>query len=234
MLVGASGLGKTSFISTLLEKTAESVGEFSEHSLTIGGQDVRIIDTRGYGAHGDTAEKQREIKEYISLSYHGFLDEETRSERDVFFDDRRVHLVVHFLSVTAHGMKDYDLSLMKALHEHVNVIAAIPRCDQHTEEELENIRKTIRYQIQEQKIDLFSTEEIPESNTPIALFGADSGLVNGKPYTGRSLPTGTILLHDEKHCDFFLFVKLISEARRDMMDTTKMHFYEKYRRSCFE
>ncbi|KAI5191141.1 septin 7 [Nematocida sp. AWRm77] len=229
LLVGASGVGKSSFISTVAQNTLESVGEFAEHLITIGGKDVCFYDTRGYGAKGRTSEKLAKIVAFIKDGYKEYLLEETKVERDPEVEDRRVHLVLHFLSVSSRGIKEHDLSLLKLLHTKANVITVIPKCDYHTDEELQRIRERVQRVFAEHKIDLFSTEEVPHEKQPMALFSGDAYLVDGQVYVGRVFATGKPLVANELHSDYLLFQKVLSDARKDLLDTTHLHFYELYR-----
>lgn len=229
LLVGASGTGKSAFLSSLMEQAVESAGEFSEYPISLGDQTVHFYDSRGYGVKTNLPEKLAAIDAFIKEKYKEFLLEETKVKRDPSFSDQRIHLVVHFLSVSAHGMKDYDLSLLKLLHSKVNVITVIPKCDHHTAHELQQLREKIQGLIAEHKLDLFITAEVPPEQQPVALFSADQTPIDGKAFAGRILPAGTPLLDNDQHSDLRLFLRVLAEARQDLRETTHLHFYELYR-----
>ncbi|KAI5179697.1 hypothetical protein NEOKW01_0160 [Nematocida sp. AWRm80] len=227
MLVGASGLGKTSFISTLAREEKESLGEFSEHKIVLDGKEVFIYDHRGYGSKQDIQEKFSLIDTFIKERYKEYLIEETKIERDPFFDDRRIHLLILFISSGTRGMKEYDLTLLKLLHNKLNIITVIPKCDYFLKEELQQQKEKIRQVIQENKIDLFELE--PAENIPLAIFSATKSSTVGPVYQTRELPTGVIQTHNEDHSDYQKFLQILSQERNDLQNTTHLHFYEKYR-----
>ncbi|KAI5185892.1 hypothetical protein NEHOM01_1142 [Nematocida homosporus] len=229
LLVGASSLGKTSFLSTLGQTSLTQEGEFSEHKLMVENQPVYFYEARGYGTTGDMAESFAKIEGFVRERYREHLVEETKIHRDVFFEDKRIHLVLVFLSVNNRGIKDYDLTLLKLLHTKTNLILVIPKCDYHTETELSDLRAKISSCLSENKIDLFETNEIPKEKQPLALLAADKKSIDGKPFSGRELPCGRVLISNPEHSDFELFTMLLTSARADLLSTTHFHFYEKYR-----
>lgn len=228
LLVGASGVGKTSFIQTVAGSEVESLGELAEHQVVLSGCPMRLYDFRGYGSQSNVQEKFAKIDMLVRESYKKFLLEETKIDRDPFLEDGRIHLLVLFSSPANKGMKDYDITLLRMMNKKVNTLVVIPKCDYYTAEELQSQKRKISELLKTNNIDTFGVEE-SEDATIFALFSAEKTAVNGPAYTERTLPLGTASITNEEHSDYSAFLRLLETSHEDLIELTHTHFYEKYR-----
>ncbi|KAI5171069.1 septin 7 [Nematocida sp. LUAm3] len=229
LLVGASGVGKSSFIQSVSKKPIESTGDFSTHSTEIEGQSVYFYEARGYGDAINIEDRFYEIKEFICKRFRDHLNEENKIDRDMFTGDRRIHLVIFFVSPSAQGIKEQDLNLLKRLHTLVNCIIVIPKSDYYTDEELSGIKEKINVTMGDNQIDLFEVNEVSSGDLPFSIVCGNKVSNDGVEFGSRVNPFGVISLKDERFSNYSLLLKMFSFARDDLLNTTHLYFYEKYR-----
>ncbi|KAI9338981.1 Septin-domain-containing protein [Obelidium mucronatum] len=203
MVVGESGLGKSTLVNTLFntnlypgkeggkELTAEtpSTVEIQAISADIEENGVKlkltVIDTPGFGDYINNEESWTPILENIEARFDAFLDQENRVNRKRIVDTR-VHACLYFIAPTGHALKPLDVEFMKRLAGRVNLIPVIAKSDTMTEEELKNFKIRILDDIAAHKINIYSPptydnddpETIQEnkeivSRIPFAVVGAD-------------------------------------------------------------
>lgn len=228
LIVGASNTGKTSFIQTLAGAKIESEGEIAEHSLQLNSNSLRIYDLRGYGAKQNTPEIFSKIDSFVRDGYKSFLLEETKIERDPFFEDKRIHLMVLFGSMSNRGIKEYDITLLRMMNKKVNTLVIIPKCDYYTKEEIDTQKRKITDLLKYNNIDTFGVEENEEASI-YALFSAEEKGQSNAPYKTRELPSGVVSLENENHSDYASFIRLLEGSYEGLLEITHTHFYEKYR-----
>ncbi|KAJ3014256.1 UNVERIFIED_CONTAM: hypothetical protein HDU68_000364, partial [Siphonaria sp. JEL0065] len=203
MVVGESGLGKSTLVNTLFntnlypgkeggkELTTEtpSTVEIQAISADIEENGVKlkltVIDTPGFGDYINNEESWTPILENIEARFDAFLDQENRVNRKRIVDTR-VHACLYFIAPTGHALKPLDIEFMKRLAGRVNLIPVVAKSDTMTEEELKNFKVRILEDIATHKINIYSPptydnddpETIQEnkeivSRIPFAVVGAD-------------------------------------------------------------
>ncbi|EJT98880.1 GTP binding protein [Dacryopinax primogenitus] len=174
MVVGASGLGRTTFVNTLCEaevlepKDASDAAtahieegikikpvnvELEEEGVRIA---LTIVDTPGFGDNIDNSDSFQEIIGYLERQYDDILAEESRIKRNPRFRDNRVHALIYFIPPTGHALREMDILLMKRLSVRVNVIPVIGKADSLTAPELKAFRKRVMEDISQHDIQIYN------------------------------------------------------------------------------
>ncbi|XP_030596496.1 septin-7-like isoform X1 [Archocentrus centrarchus] len=257
MVVGESGLGKSTLINSLfltdlysaeypgpshrIKKTVQV--EESKVLVKEGGVQLllTIVDTPGFGDAVDNSNCWQPVIDYIDSKFEDYLNTESRVNRRQM-PDSRVHCCLYFIAPSGHGLKSLDIEFMKRLHEKVNIIPLISKADTVTPEECQEFKKQIMKEIQEHKIKIY---EFPETNDeeemktvrkikdrlPLAVVGSNTIIkVNGKQVRGRQYPWGVAEVENGEHCDFTILRNmLIRTNMQDLKDVTNYVHYENYR-----
>ncbi|RSH95214.1 hypothetical protein EHS25_000300 [Saitozyma podzolica] len=208
MVVGESGLGKSTLINTLFEtklygpKSVPQPGQdrgktvqIESTSAEIEENGVRlkltVVDTPGFGDFVNNDESWKPIVDNIEARFDAYLEQENRVNRSKLVDNR-VHACIYFIQPTGHALKPIDVEFMRRLHTKVNLIPVIAKSDTLTEEEVVLFKQRILADIAHHGIQIFQPpqyenedeETIQEneeiiSKVPFAVVGSDS-LVNSQ------------------------------------------------------
>nr|CAD2128344.1 unnamed protein product [Meloidogyne enterolobii] len=196
MVVGQSGLGKSTFLNTLFmaelhdlknDKSLEIKSTVSIESKTfrLAENDVRlkitVVDTPGFGDFVDNSKCWEPIVKYIDDRFADYLAEETKIDRSSKIEDKRVHLCIYFIPPTGHGLKQLDIAFMKALQDRVNIIPVIAKADTLTPNELGRFKQHIMEDMNKNNISLY---KLPDFDCE-----QQQSIVNGcsvLPTNGRS------------------------------------------------
>ncbi|EFP78292.2 hypothetical protein PGT21_030484 [Puccinia graminis f. sp. tritici] len=203
MVVGESGLGKSTLINTLFNTTLyppkEYPGPHAERPRTIAIQSIsadieeagvrlrlKVVDTPGYGDFVNNAESWRPILENIEARFDGYLEQENRVNRAKIVDNR-IHACIYFIEPTGHSLKLVDVEFMKCLHTKVNLIPVIAKADTMTDDEIAAFKQRILADIAFHNIRIYEArryekedeETIAENEEimrkiPFAIVGSDS------------------------------------------------------------
>ncbi|KAJ3296400.1 hypothetical protein HK104_001628 [Borealophlyctis nickersoniae] len=250
MVVGESGLGKSTLVNTLFNTSLYPNKEAKELSVetpkTVDIQTISadieengvklkltVIDTPGFGDFVNNEDSWRPILENIEARYDAYLEQENRVNRKRIVDTR-VHACLYFIAPTGHSLKPLDIEFMRRLAGRVNLIPVIAKSDTLTEDEIKAFKMRILDDINSHKIHIYQPpmydnddpETVQEnkeiiSRIPFAIVGSDKEVeVNGKKVRGRKYPWGVIEVDNEEHCDF---VKL-----RQMLVRTHMEELKEY------
>ncbi|KAK7228781.1 hypothetical protein V2G26_000951 [Clonostachys chloroleuca] len=238
MVVGESGLGKSTLVNTLFNTSLYPPKERKGPSLDIIPKTVTIesisadieeagvrlrltvVDTPGFGDFVNNDESWRPIVDNIEQRFDAYLDAENK-------------------------VNPLDIEVMRRLHTKVNLIPVIAKSDTLTDEEILSFKARILADIKYHGIQIFEgpryelddEETIAENNeimskVPFAVVGATNEIAtpDGRKIRGREYPWGIIEVDNEEHCDF---VKLRQMLIRTHMEELKEHtnnlLYENYR-----
>ncbi|KAI3643802.1 hypothetical protein MP228_009966 [Amoeboaphelidium protococcarum] len=248
MVVGESGLGKSTLVNTLFNANMYPQKEQQELSAetpkTVNIQAVSatlteasvnltltVIDTPGYGDYMNNDQCWVPIVQNIEQRFDSYLEQEMRVNRKKIVDNR-VHACLYFIAPSGHSLKPLDIECMKALHQRVNLIPVIAKSDIMNDEELSQFKQSIMDGINENGIQIYTPTVGPYddaetqaevkdlvSRIPFAVVGSTKEIdVNGKKVRGRQYPWGVVEVDNEKHNDF---VKLRQMLIRSHMEEMK-------------
>lgn len=246
MLVGESGLGKTTFINTLfqtllvahqdnrnrfnkpIKKTVDiSIvrAELEEKNFKLR---LNVIDTPGFGDNVNNKNSWQSIVKFIDEQHNSYMKQESQPDRDEI-KDLRVHACLYFIRPTGHTLKPLDIDAMREIGERANLIPVIAKADTLTPAEMLEFKKRIRAVIEAQNIRIYSppiesddqaaaehAKQLIES-MPFAVIGSEEEFeVNGKMVKGRRYPWGFVEVENDEHCDFRKLRSLL--LRTNMLD----------------
>ncbi|XDV49576.1 hypothetical protein PO909_018800 [Leuciscus waleckii] len=161
MVVGESGLGKSTLINSLFltdlypERHIPGAAEKIERTVQIEASTVEIeergvklrltvVDTPGYGDAINSQDCFKTIIQYIDNQFERYLHDESGLNRRHIVDNR-VHCCFYFISPFGHGsLKPLDVEFMKAIHSKVNIVPVIAKADTLTLRERDRLKRRVR------------------------------------------------------------------------------------------
>uniref|UniRef100_F7ASV9 Septin n=1 Tax=Ornithorhynchus anatinus TaxID=9258 RepID=F7ASV9_ORNAN len=203
MVVGQSGLGKSTLVNTLFKSQVsrkssgwnreEKIPKTVEikaigHVIEEGGVKMKltVIDTPGFGDQINNENCWEPIEKYINEQYEKFLKEEVNIARKKHIPDTRVHCCLYFISPTGHSLRPLDLEFMKHLSKVVNIIPVIAKADTMTLEEKIEFKQRVRKELEVNGIEFYPQKEFDEDledkmendkirqeSMPFAVVGSD-------------------------------------------------------------
>lgn len=232
MVVGQSGLGKSTLINTLFKSkvSRKSVQPTAEeripktieiksitHDIEEKGVRMKltVIDTPGFGDHINNENCWLPIMKFINDQYEKYLQEELNINRKKRIPDSRVHCCIYFIPATGHSLRPLDIEFMRRLSKVVNIVPVIAKADTLTLEERDYFKQRIRADLQNNGIDIYPQKEFDEDAEdrlvnekiremiPFAVVGSDQEYqINGRRILGRKTKWGTIEVENIAHCEF--------------------------------
>jgi len=254
MLVGESGLGKTTFINTLLStnlkakvddhqrhdvpisKTVEigvTRAEVEEKGFTLR---VNVIDTPGFGDGVDNADAWHPIVSFLDDQHEQFLLQDEQPDR-AQTSDLRVHACIYFLRPTGHLLRPLDIEALKALSERVNVIPVVAKADTLDAEEMALFKDRAREVIEANGIRIYEPRDLQsgqafEDQLPYSVIGASDREVpnaRGELVRGRQYAWGVAEVDNEQHCDFKKLRNLLIRTHMlDLIHSTHEQHYAQF------
>ncbi|XP_076000196.1 neuronal-specific septin-3 isoform X2 [Genypterus blacodes] len=232
MVVGQSGLGKSTLVNTLFkskvsrktctpnyeEKISRTVKLHSvSHLIEEKGVKLKltVVDTPGFGDKINNENCCEPIMKYINEQYEKYLREELHINRKRRIPDTRVHCCIYFLPPTGHRLRPIDVEFMKGLGNIVSIVPVIAKADTFTIEERLQFKERIKYDLAANGIRVYPQKEYDEDpeerilndrireSIPFAVVGTDKEhQVNGNKVLGRKTKWGIIEVENIAHCEF--------------------------------
>jgi len=174
MVVGESGLGKSTFIDAFLDTKYHSNQQIRPSTKNIVEREgtrmyngimlkMSFIDTPGYGANLDVTEWYKIVKGYIIKQFENFKEEKKKRQKDKkislnsYLEDRRVHALLYFIAGPRINQK--DLIYMKRLKKYVNIIPVLAKGDSYTVNEIKEMKLNLIREAHDYKIEWFDFAE---------------------------------------------------------------------------
>uniref|UniRef100_A0A914LUZ0 Septin-type G domain-containing protein n=1 Tax=Meloidogyne incognita TaxID=6306 RepID=A0A914LUZ0_MELIC len=195
MVVGQSGLGKSTFLNTLFmaelldrkhEESSKIKSTVSIESKTfrLTENDVKlkltVVDTPGFGDFIDNSKCWEPIVKYIDDRFADYLAEETKIDRSARIEDKRVHLCIYFIPPTGHGLKQLDITFMQALQDRVNIVPVIAKADTLTATELGDFKHQIMEDMRKNNISLYKPPDFDYEQQQLDVNGWMVSSTNGR------------------------------------------------------
>ncbi|CAE6396634.1 septin [Rhizoctonia solani AG-1 IA] len=179
MVVGESGLGKSTLINTLfatelsplkdyrrrhlkqLDKLTEVEiikAELEEKSFKV---KLTVIDTPGFGDYVNNRDSWTPIIDFVDDQHEIYMRQEQQPQRDQK-TDMRVHACLYFIRPTGHTLKPLDIEIMKRLGTRVNLIPVIAKADTLTQNDLAVFKQRIREVVAAQGIRVYQPPIEPD------------------------------------------------------------------------
>ncbi|CAI5755821.1 unnamed protein product [Candida verbasci] len=232
MVVGRSGLGKSTLVNTLfsskltnshgrrspsepIEKTTEI--KVSSHTLTENNVrlNINVIDTPGFGDQINNEKCWEPLVKYVKEQHSQYLRKELTAQRDKFLPDTRVHCILYFIPPNGQKLKQLDVQALKKLSEIANVVPIIAKSDSLTLDERNDFKKLLQSEFLKYQFNIYpyDSEDLYEeerqlnedikSLIPFAIAGSDHEIeINGEFVRGRKTRWGAINIEDVSQCEF--------------------------------
>ncbi|KAG0282973.1 hypothetical protein BGZ97_008755, partial [Linnemannia gamsii] len=173
MVVGESGLGKTTFMNTLFNTDLKeeilprnpqstqtvqiqpSYYELVEDGVIL---NLCIVDTPGFGDELNREHNVTPIMEYIDKQFEEYMTAERHPGFRKAIPDTRIHAVLYFIAPNGHGLKELDARALQTLAKKVNVIPIIAKADTMTAEEKVSFKHILLRDLQEHGIKTFPSD----------------------------------------------------------------------------
>lgn len=251
MLVGESGLGKSTMVNTLLNSETYGPKEYNlaaerpektvaTKSMTANVQEdgvnleLTVVDTPGFGDFINNEESWKPILDRIEAGYDSYLEAENSAKR-ANIKDERIHACIFFIDPTGHSLKPIEIEFMRRLHHRVNLIPVIAKSDTLTEQEVINFKARILADIKYHRIQIFQAprydfddEETAQehreimSKIPFAIVGANTLVPNNSGGMSRGRPYPWGCIEVDNE-DHCDFAKLRQMLIRTHMEELKDH-----------
>ncbi|XP_077291475.1 septin 4 isoform X3 [Arctopsyche grandis] len=178
MVVGESGLGKSTLINSLFlgdlyknrkmsdvsgnKYRIEKTTTIEKKTMDIEERGVKlrltVVDTPGFGDSINCEDSWRVCTAYIDEQFRQyFTDESGLNRRNI--QDNRVHCCLYFVPPYGHSLRQMDLELMKRLHRKVNIVVVIAKADTLTSSEVRKLKQRILKDIEDNQIQIYQFPE---------------------------------------------------------------------------
>ncbi|CAH0751522.1 unnamed protein product [Diatraea saccharalis] len=175
MVVGESGLGKSTLINSLFlgdlyknrkildaQDRIEKTTSIEKKTMEIEERGVKlrltIVDTPGFGDAINCEDSWRVCSAYIDEQFRQYFTDESGLNRR-HMQDNRVHCCLYFVPPWAHSLRQVDLEMMKRLHRKVNIVVVIAKADSLTAAEVKRLKTRILADLDENQIQVYQFPE---------------------------------------------------------------------------
>ncbi|KAL3318438.1 Septin-4 [Cichlidogyrus casuarinus] len=176
MVVGESGLGKSTLVNSLLMQELyknrapctdfasliNKTTQIEKRQIEIDERGVKlkvtIVDTPGFGDAVNCEHCFKPIEDYIDGTFEQFFKDESGLNRKNI-QDNRVHCCLYFVSPISHGLRPLDVQFMKRLHNKVNIVPVIAKADTLTLQELHQFKERLREDLERYGIESYRLPE---------------------------------------------------------------------------
>ncbi|XP_065201476.1 septin-2 isoform X2 [Planococcus citri] len=175
MVVGESGLGKSTLINSLflsdlykdrkipeVHERVTKTTQIERKTMDIEERGVKlrltVVDTPGFGDSLNCEDSWRACCNYIDEQFRQYFTDESGLNRKNIVDNR-VHCCLYFVPPYGHGLRQLDIELMKQIQHKVNIVPIIGKADTLTEPEMKRLKKRILNDIQENNIQIYQFPE---------------------------------------------------------------------------
>jgi len=173
MVVGESGLGKSTLINSLfltdlypdrcvpsaVDKMTKKTVQLDASTVEIEERGVKlrltVVDTPGFGDAIDNTDSFQQIIRYIDEQFERYLRDESGLNRKNIVDNR-VHCCFYFINPYGHGLKPLDVEVMKQLSSKVSIVPVIAKSDCLTQKEIAKLKQKILEEIKVNGIKIYS------------------------------------------------------------------------------
>ncbi|KAF9348598.1 hypothetical protein BGX26_012998 [Mortierella sp. AD094] len=254
MVVGESGLGKTTFMNTLFntDLKEEILPKNPQHTQTVQIQpshyelvedgvalNLCIVDTPGFGDQLNREHNLAPIVEYIDKQFEEYMTAERHPGFRQTIPDTRIHAILYFIAPNGHGLKELDAKALKTLSSKVNVIPVIAKADTMTTEEKKSFKSILLRDLEEHSIRTFPSSYPDEvdgveellQHIPFSVIGSDNiAFVGDRRVRCRSYRWGVVEVENTEHSDFvYLRELLMATCLHDLVETTHNVHYHRHR-----
>ncbi|XP_023938552.1 septin-2 isoform X3 [Bicyclus anynana] len=175
MVVGESGLGKSTLINSLflgdlyknrkisdVQDRIEKTTTIEKKTMEIEERGVKlrltIVDTPGFGDAINCEDSWRVCSAYVDEQFRQYFTDESGLNRR-HMQDNRVHCCLYFVPPWAHSLRQVDLEMMRRLHRKVNIVVVIAKADSLTAAEVKRLKTRILNDLDEYQIQVYQFPE---------------------------------------------------------------------------
>ncbi|XP_045773003.1 septin-2 isoform X2 [Maniola jurtina] len=175
MVVGESGLGKSTLINSLflgdlyknrkisdVQDRIEKTTTIEKKTMEIEERGVKlrltIVDTPGFGDAINCEDSWRVCSAYVDEQFRQYFTDESGLNRR-HMQDNRVHCCLYFVPPWAHSLRQVDLEMMRRLHRKVNIVVVIAKADSLTTAEVKRLKTRILNDLDEHQIQVYQFPE---------------------------------------------------------------------------